>query len=275
MIFVGDGPIEPRAFWHYDRLYLSFNSGIKINGSLFDTTFFWDYDEEQVVMPKIREGQPTLQTSHASVPRDKHWSPYTYKDQLYFIYSLDPLRILLCDRDSKCYFTRKEGGDNYEFHQVADSLRGGTPTVHYKDEFYITIAHSTMFRKDDWKRVYTINLAVLKITNDNHRIVFLSSPILFNETFMSSIPMVRHRYIRDDFVFPVSLLVEDADNIIIGGHVNDHSSYLFRVTGIQSLMDDVMVGSKKLSDVGPQPGKLHNLTKEFSSQLFGYTFYTD
>jgi len=234
-----------------------------------------------VAFPLISEGNPLLKNhDEYKVPRDKHWSPYMHNGQLYFIYSLDPLRIMACDRHSKCSFTHNESGNDYKFEQANDSLRGGTPTLHYKDDYYITIAHSTLFINKtkvdpqlDWKRFYTVNLVVLKVIESNHRVVYLSSPIEFNEKFMSQVPIVREKYIKHNFLFPVTLLIENQDNIIIGGHVNDHSSYLFRMSGLSELMRKIMTGSESLSETGPKPGALHSLTKQQASEQYGFSFH--
>lgn len=45
-------------------------------------------------------------------PRDKHWSALTNDSKLYFIYNLDPLRVIDCrlkTDDTRCHFVHKEG----------------------------------------------------------------------------------------------------------------------------------------------------------------------
>lgn len=261
-------------FPFYNKTYISFNSAVYVNKKLVDTTMLWNLDTGRFIMPELTDGQPQLTSTEKILPRDKHWSPYTHNGQLYMVYSLDPLRIISCDESAKCHFTQNEAGEKYKFHDLRDSLRGGTPTLHYKDEYYITLSHSTFFKKNTfYKRYYAVNLVVLKMTGkDDHRVVYLSENIKLHPDIMNSVPMVRYEYIEDPFLFPVSLLLEDSDSIIIGGHINDHSSYLFRVKGVKNLMDKIIGNSHKLRSKGPKPYLLQNLTRQFAMDETGYTF---
>jgi len=267
----GDGPIEPRAFPFYNKLYMSFNNALYVGKKEMDTTIFWDWEGDRFVMPKITDGQPNIQ-SRRIMPRDKHWSSYMFDGSNYMIYSVDPLRIIKCDNNSVCGFYQNSAKPDYRFIDLFDCLRGGTPTLHYRDNFFITVTHVTLF-KTGYKRYYTVNIAVLRAEKGaNHQIVYLSSPLQFDESIMTETPIIRTRWIEDPFFFPVSLLLEDEDNIVIGGHVNDHSAYLFRVKGIRALMDNVIAQSRSLSKDGPANGVLHNLARSYAAKQSGYTF---
>ena len=234
---------------------------------------FWDWEKDKFVMPEITDGQPQIKRK-VSMPRDKHWSSYEFNNKNYMVYSFDPLRIITCNQSAKCQFTKNAAAANYRFNDIVDCVRGGTPTVQYKGDFYITITHSTLFKKGD-KRYYTFNLLVLKAdTKSKHKIIYYSEPITFHKELMSKTPMVRTRWIEDPFFFPVSLLLEDEDNIIIGGHINDHSAYLFRVKGIKSILDQVIIKSSSLEAEGPANGVLHNLSRKLATKQSGYTFQT-
>lgn len=268
---LGDGPIEPRAFPFHNQLYLSFNAAVYFNKREVDTTMFWDWEEDRFVMPRISDGHPQLDRK-VRIPRDKHWSPYTYENNSYMVYSFDPLRIIKCDNTSTCVFTQNTAPADYTFSDDRDCLRGGTPSVHYKHNYYISITHVTLF-KPDYKRVYTINLAVLRADGEtNHQVVYLSEPIEFNEEVMSQPRMIRPEWIEDNFFFPVSIILEDDDNVVVGGHINDHSAYLFRIKGIKSIMDSVITRSKDLKPNGPKFGVLHQLARDYTVRKTGYTF---
>lgn len=269
--FVGDGPIEPRLFPFYNQTYISFNSAVHISKHMVDTTMFWDFANDKFVMPLISHGQPQLQ-SKTSMPRDKHWSPFTHNDKFYLIYSIDPLRILYCNKSSQCRFVQNNADKHYKFDNFRDSLRGGTPTIHYSDNYYIMVAHSTLYKRNKhYTRYYSVNLVVLRINSESdHQVIYLSAPIRFHPKLMNSIPIVRHKYIDNPFLFPVSLLLESRDSVVIGGHINDHSSYLLRFTGLRELMSRIM--SRKVSSTGPPNTLLHNLTRQFASDISGYEF---
>ncbi|XP_067950189.1 uncharacterized protein [Watersipora subatra] len=270
---VGDGPIEPRAFPFYEQIYLSFNAALYVGKKEVDTTMFWDWRGDRFVMPKVTDGQPQFKT-RMSMPRDKHWSPYEFDNKLYMVYSFDPLRIISCDKGAVCHFTQNAADSDYRFNDLQDSVRGGTPTLWYRENFYITITHSTHFRPG-YKRYYTFNLLVLKVDKKSpHKVIYFSEPINLHEELMTKTPIIRTKWIVDPFFFPVSLLKEDEDNIIIGGHINDHSAYLFRVKGIKKLMEEVIHKSELLDDEGPANKVLHRLSQQFATAQSGYVFRT-
>ena len=43
-----------------------------------------------------------------------------------------------------------------------------------------------------------------------------------------------------DFFFPVGVMLEDEDSIVIGAHIKDMVSVLFRLTGLRDLLSTVM-----------------------------------
>lgn len=275
-LIAGDGPIEPRAFPFYNQFYLSFNNGLFVRNKVVDTTLMWDMENDKFVMPIIADGQPLLnRTVPFSMPRDKHWSPYTWQGEVYMLYSYDPLRIIKCDPSFHCKFTQNMAPKDYQFDEVFNSIRGGTPTLTYRDNFYITIAHSTLFRQlqPRRKRYYTMNLVVMRLEGEsNHQVIYMSEPIELNAELMNSVHIVRDMFISHPFLFPVSLLMEDEDSIVIGGHISDQSSYLFRLTGIRKLMDRVISRSRYLDKQGPPRDFMHNMSRTLAHQQTGFNF---
>lgn len=76
-----------------------------------DSTFIWDINDSKGIFPKIEGGQPMLNHSEG-FPRDKHWSALVNDTKLFFIYNLDPLRVMDCrmqKQDAPCHFVHKEG----------------------------------------------------------------------------------------------------------------------------------------------------------------------
>lgn len=275
---IGDGPIEPRLFKiNEEDVFISFNTGVYLkSGKALDGTFMWDFLRHKTIMPEIQGGSPIMKTvAKDRMPRDKHWTPYTDGKQLKMVYNLDPLRVLTCTNNFSCYFSHFDGSDNYQFVQNKDSLRGGTPWILYKYPYYYSIGHTTLFKNPSYDRIYTINLIVYK-AHPTPRVVYLSGPIQIHDKPMNEVPIVRYNYIRDPFFFPVSVIAEEEDSLVIGGHINDYSSVLLRLRGVKQLLSDVVNDDKRQSPEmkGPPLGTLHNSTRAFASKLTGNTFFS-
>lgn len=276
---IGDGPIEPRIFSVNNHIYVTFNTGAFVSRTtMVDTTFIWDYEQHVCIVPSISGGQPmTVHHTGNRLARDKHWSAFTYKDRLYFVYNLDPLRVMHCSMPAgNCNFVHFEGPRNYTFTQSKDTLRGGTPFVLYRHPYYLSIAHGTLFRDCarapcDWNRFYTANLVVMSVL-PVHRIVYVSGDIHFHPSVAASIPIVRYRYIRYPFIFPVSLILEDYDTIAIGGHISDYSSVILRLRGLKSIMQQIEEAGGGRASTGPPIGSLHRLVKQSASNETGFKF---
>ena len=105
------------------------------------------------------------------------------------------------------------------------------------------------------------------------KVVYVSGDISYPKDSLR-VPIVRYRYIQDSFFFPVGLILESADSLIVGGHVNDHSSVLFRLQGISAMMNEVIQYSQehKLKE-GPKLLMLQNYTRQSVERTSGYKFY--
>jgi len=147
--------------------------------------------------------------------------------------------------------------------------------VLYKYPYYVSVAHGTHFRTCDgscnYKRYYTVHVVVIKVKPD-FKVVYLSGNVpLPNKSL--EVPIVRHKYIEHSFLFPVGLLVEDEDSLIIGGHINDHSSVLYRLSGLREIMNKAIAHDKLDTGDGPRPGVLQHYTRLTTERYTGFKFY--
>ena len=237
--WVGDGPIEPRIFKVQGRLFINFNSAMSFNlDSFFDFTVLWDVQKNKPIIPRIRGGSPMMNTTD-TVPRDKHWMPLIANDELYFVYNLDPLRILKCTLDGDCYFEYEElTKERFVFDHSFSHLRGGTPFELWDWPYYIGLGHTTLYKVTNNHRHYTAHLIVLCV--DPYRIVYVSNDLKIHPWIYQRMPIVRARYIDEGFIFPVGLIIETKDTIAIGVHVNDHSSVILRLKGMRAMMKNIL-----------------------------------
>ena len=272
--WVGDGPIEPRLTKVQGHVLVSFNAAMAFRHNVpMDFTVLWDMEENVVIVPQIEGGTPMVNaTEKDDMPRDKHWMALIRDDTLYFVHNLDPLRVMKCTLQGFCNFIYNEKDKSgFIFVHHISHLRGGTPFEHYRGNYYISIAHSTMYKKSNHHRYYTAHIVILHV--DPYRVVYVSDHIQVHPQVYMEAPMVRKQWIDDGFIFPVGLIIEDLDSIVIGVHVNDFSSLLIRMRGIKRLMDQIIAldghqGARK----GPPIGSLHKHVHDRETNLTGLGF---
>ena len=232
--WVGDGPIEPRLTKVRGRCFVTFNSAMAFSQKAYiDYTIMWDLERNQPIVPKILGGSPMVNATEGDeMPRDKHWMALVDNEQLHFVHNLDPLRVMKCSLTGYCKFIHNEKArDGFVFHDHVSHLRGGTPFELYQYPYYISIAHTTMYKKSNGHRFYTAHMVVICVKP--WRIVYVSNDIKIHDQIYQTTPMVRPRWIDDGFIFPVGLILEGKDVMNIGVHVNDHSSVIIRMRGLQ------------------------------------------
>ena len=272
--WVGDGPIEPRLCKVKDRLFTTFNAAMAFKHEQYmDFTVLWDMHENYPIIPNIRGGSPMLNASAKDeMPRDKHWMALVDGEELLFVHNLDPLRVLHCSLDGFCDFMHdetKREGLNFDDH--ISHLRGGTPFELYEYPYYVGIAHSTMYKQSNHRRFYTAHLVVIRIKP--FRIVYVSNDIKIHPQIYQTTPMVRNKYIDDGFIFPVGIILEDSDTMAIGVHVNDYSSIIIRMRGIETLMSKIMqLDQADNPKHGPPVGYLQKHTHDTMEKVANLRF---
>ena len=243
-----------------------------------DFTVMWDYEQNLAIIPEIKGGSPMMNLS-SDMPRDKHWMALVQDGELYFVHNLDPLRIMHCTLSGYCEFVHEEKDEEgFVFKHSISHLRGGTTFELYQWPYYLGLAHTTLYKSGNKHRFYTANLVVLSV--QPYRIVYVSNDIEINSEIFKLAPMVRPMYIDDGFIFPVSLILETKDSLAIGVHVNDHSSVVLRLRGVQAVMEKVIASDEKHTPRnGPPIGFLHkhihDVMEDTKHQHFLHREWTD
>ena len=272
--WVGDGPIEPRVFKVGDKLLVSFNAAMALRKKFFvDWTTLWDFDDNKPIFPNIKGGSPMLKATDRKddIPRDKHWMSFVKGGKLHFIHNLDPLRVMRCELSGQCEFVYRDESSGFVFHRHKNHLRGGTPMELYKYPYYIGFAHVTLYKQKNHHRYYTANFMVF--CGETYRVVFMGDPVQIHPSIYKAAPMVRPRWIDDNFIFPVGIILEDPDTVALGVHANDHSSILLRIRGIQKLMKTIIMEDIKAKSIkGPNPMFMHKYVYERISNLTNIQF---
>ena len=256
-----NGPHDARLFQINGNMYSLFATGYIdswISG-------IWDYQKRTHFIPDfqkklIRERQTIF---------EKNWVPIVINNTLYIIRHFDPMHIIRCDIHKSCDFTRNDTDAlRYKMLDSKVPLRGGTSFEPYKHPYYIGIGHSTNY--NGTKRFYTSHLMAISV-EPVFRIIYVSDPIEIKPAIYSYFTgKVIWKAVQGNFIFPVGLLIENENSIVIGAHVNDHGSLLLRMEGIKSIMDQVISVDKVNGDhhVKQHPFRVQKYVLNRMNQLY-------
>ena len=150
-------------------------------------------------------------------------------------------------------------------------LRGGTPWQLYQWPYYVSVAHSTFYHDPSHHVFYTSHVIVLCV--QPYRIVYVSDPMTVNSTLLDAYPLIRSHLIDKKYFYPTTLILENADDFVVGGHINDHSSVLLRFTGLRELMTQVMTSDAQHGVThGPLPGVIQRHVHDVTEKVTGFKF---
>ena len=161
--------------------------------------------------------------------------------------------------------------ENSAYDQAVSHLRGGTPFELYQWPYYVSIAHATFYKDRTHHVYYTMHLVVLSV--EPYRIVYMSNPLQLNSTVFQNIPLLKDHSIKDNYFYPTTLVIENADSFVVGGHINDHSSVLVRFKGLRALMTQMMTSDAQRYKVhGPPTGFLQRHIHDMTENVTGLGF---
>ena len=238
-----NGPHDARLFQLNGGMYASLS--VKFNNSW--VSIIWDFQKHKPYLPQF---QKELLLEGAIVI-EKNWVPAIVNNTLYLIRHLDPMHILKCPSLNSCTLIRND--TQSLFYQMVDEmipLRGGTNFEEYSYPYFIAVAHSTNFRGTT--RIYRAHLVVLCVEPD-FRIVYVSDPLKIHPHIYNLFSGPKFwKVVEDGFFFPVGLLIESKNRILIGAHINDHGSALLRLHGLENVLDRIFEMDRKSRTQGPQ-----------------------
>ncbi|XP_067933957.1 uncharacterized protein [Watersipora subatra] len=234
--YKSDGPMDPRLFSVGNSTYLSFHTWLvdpTFNNQISGRLHLYDMDRH--IKKKLTLNTKLLRT-------EINWIPLDIDGELYYTYSLDPLRVMKCDRETAaCKFIYKqEGSAANPFVYTSDHLRGGTPWVLYKYPYYISVGHNVLVTTSPRLDYSLYNSNILVLSVKPWRLVYASSNIFYNQTWIRRLPIIRNQTILTGFFYPSGLIKRSDDVLDVSGHVNDAAGYIVRVRGIRQLMEKVI-----------------------------------
>ena len=243
MKILNDGPQDPRAFKFRGRLYLFIHAGVQIDPMI--RPILWDVEANRPILLIVKDN---VFGTKLEAGADKNWMALVLDDTLYFVQYLDPLLVVKCELNGTCEYVHNLPLSPFDANITGaidpywDVLHGGTPFKHYSDNYYIGLIHGK-YKKNAPKYLVSAYTSHIILFNTNtFRVVFLSGHIPLNPELYRGRP--RPEYTLLSFYFPVSVVVESRDSLLVFAHVNDNSSFMLRISGIEGMLRDVMKKDK-------------------------------
>ena len=226
-----NGAHDPRLFQLNDKLFALLTLSYDRNW----ISVIWDFQKHRPYMPAFQR-QSLLKGKEVY---EKNWVPLVKHGTLYILRNLDPMHVLKCSNLDSCMFVRNDTDAlNFDLEDDESPLRGGTAFEEYQYPYYIGIEHSTIF--ENKKRYYRAHIVLLCVEPD-FRIVYISDALKLHPHIYSKFSGPKFwAVVEGNFIFPVGLLVENKDSIVLGAHVNDQGSALFRLQGLKNMLNKVI-----------------------------------
>ena len=203
-------------------------------------SIIWDFQSNRPYVPTFQKhivlkGKNTF---------EKNWCPLVTNNTLYILRNMDPLQILKCENLSRCtFYVNDTDALTFRLDDKKCPLRGETGFLEYEYPYYIGIGHTTNLRATS--RFYRAHIVVLSVERE-FRVVYVSDPIQVNsKVFKLFAGSEFWSVVENNFIFPVGLVLENRDSILLGAHVNDQGSGLFRIQGLKSLLSKVIDTDRK------------------------------
>jgi len=124
-----------------------------------------------MAITKFNEWNPIFLQTETKNIIEKNWAPFVKDNQLFFIYNYDPLVVLYYDFNSNGMCTVIN--DKCLFNNSNSNIRGGN-LIHYKDEYYIGVCESRIY-KDEFQ-YYT---HIVLLDTKKWEIVYISKPVMY------------------------------------------------------------------------------------------------
>ena len=229
------GPEDP-------RIIVNENNQILISFNMIDIDkkrkiWFYDiFNHRQI---------PLTISDHSLLNVVKNWSPFIKDNELYFIYSYNPLKILQCSTEQgSCHFILK----NQTTNQIS-SLRGGTQLVRFRNSnYYVGIARTTIFCQK-CQRFYRPHLFILSTIDEQFRIIYVSEPLLLDNIPTFAFEFMTEKRSNKDFCDNIIRIMTPGsivswklpeDKLIFALSINDMKSYLVSITGFGKVVESVI-----------------------------------
>lgn len=224
---------DPRLFRWNEKIFLLYNDSL--DGNVFGPRKMFLAEITSPLGAKKLEFGPAIRLMYdQEIKTEKNWSPFIHNNQIYFIYSFQPLLVLerVKTRNSEWHFSKAWPLENMHPRELQwryGHLRGSTPAVTdpLDSDSYVTLFHASLASPQGnfaFKRDYFMGF--LRFKFERNSLVPLASykRPLFNELFYDSYDPVNGKHV----VFPSGLIVKN-DKIIVSMGKNDNELVIFEM----------------------------------------------
>lgn len=143
-------------------------------------------------------------TSPLKLKTEKNWVPLVVGDNLYFLYSIDPLAIYKFDGSKLTLIGSPPGSHNNM------RLRGSSQLVHWRDDLYLGLAH--------WQRIKT------------HKNYYLHEFVVFDSHRMQMIETSEPFFLHKRGIEFATGVMRHEDSIVISYGVSDSACFINQIS---------------------------------------------
>lgn len=275
---VVEGPEDARTIHviKSDEIHINFNALTPVSDrQMFRQTVKFSESNSELNYQKIG---PLVQFEHESQYRakvEKNWTPILIKEELHYIYSLNPLRILKCEENKiiSRYYRNRRNTENVlpnkkvckvQFNGLPVNrgmqtglLRGGTNWVEHSPGIFFSFARSRCDHRKCSKSIYRPHLIVMKFKINEStgfysdpRIIFVSSPITEFDDLLFGFHAAKglssgNKCDDNGILTPgsISNWSRDSDIADVIISVNDDVNILLQIKGIDRTIQDILDSS--------------------------------
>ena len=262
-----DGPQDPRAFKVNSSMYLLFHAAVyrHQNGTqALLEPIIWDLEKNLPGIPDLKDN-PLTHNNPLMFIHDKNWMPLVHNDQLFLVQLLDPTVVISCTLDAVCKYSQNVSSARNPFARYF-TLRGGSQFQLWQYPYYIGAVHSRSFSTRGSITYGEIAAHLVLISVHNFRFVFVTDFLHLNNSIFKRSKLKHLAFYESAFFFPVSLVVESKDSILVGGHINDDRSVLVRIRGIKYMMEDAIKRDQSLNPEALKPKR--RVVQRFFRRLY-------
>jgi FkbM family methyltransferase len=176
---------------------------------------------------------------------EKNWSPFIKDNNLYFIYSYKPLKILQCFiKTNVCEFISSIQTDG-----KISSLRGGTQLVKFRDsDYYVGIARTTISCRK-CRKFYRPHLVILSTSSRKFHLVYVSEPLMLDDIPMFASYFMSPNKRSADFCDKIIRIMTPGsiidwkwpdDKLTFTISINDKRSFIISIIGIRKVVENII-----------------------------------
>lgn len=222
-----------------------------------------EYIKVKTFPPVIQKLQLLTNNFSAEKRSQKNWSPFKYKDSIYFIKSINPFHVvnIIYNNVEVPYTSTISFQDHIELPDYFDHLRGGTNALFMNNNnYYISFYHAVMFDPTTSVKTYIMGAYTFYIDDiGEFKLKDISKFPIIDDRLYSGRPAweislgnkskIAVNYTiqkkkMDYIVFPMSIFFNDDESIInLSYGYQDHDSYLVQLNVTDLIKSLIQVNS--------------------------------